>query len=81
MLAGSSEGFFRAGHQQRRQAGLGPAADNAFSNWKDYNLMIRVGGWRTRRDLPGKGSDGLPNVVNFGEGLRSRTTAGKPIQH
>jgi type 1 glutamine amidotransferase len=26
------------------------AADNAFPNWKEYNLMIGVGGWRGRND-------------------------------
>ena len=25
------------------------AADNAFPNWREYNLMIGVGGWRGRR--------------------------------
>jgi type 1 glutamine amidotransferase len=29
------------------------AADNAFSNWKEYNLMIGVGGWRGRNEKSG----------------------------
>jgi len=29
------------------------AADNAFANWKEYNLMIGVGGWRGRNDKSG----------------------------
>jgi len=29
------------------------AADNAFPNWKEYNLMIGVGGWRGRNDKSG----------------------------
>jgi type 1 glutamine amidotransferase len=29
------------------------AADNAFPNWKDYNLMIGVGGWRGRNEKAG----------------------------
>lgn len=29
------------------------AADNAFANWKDYNLMIGVGGWRGRNEKSG----------------------------
>jgi type 1 glutamine amidotransferase len=29
------------------------AADNAFPNWKEYNLMIGVGGWRRRSEKSG----------------------------
>ncbi|HLH17008.1 MAG TPA: ThuA domain-containing protein [Bryobacteraceae bacterium] len=29
------------------------AADNAFPNWKEYNLMIGVGGWRGRNEKSG----------------------------
>jgi type 1 glutamine amidotransferase len=29
------------------------AADNAFANWKAYNLMIGVGGWRARNENAG----------------------------
>lgn len=29
------------------------AADNAFPNWKEYNLMIGVGGWRSRNEKAG----------------------------
>ncbi|MFN3242210.1 MAG: ThuA domain-containing protein [Planctomycetota bacterium] len=29
------------------------AADNAFPNWKDYNLMIGVGGWGRRNEKSG----------------------------
>ena len=29
------------------------AADNAFANWKEYNLMIGVGGWRGRNEKSG----------------------------
>jgi uncharacterized protein len=29
------------------------AADNAFPNWKEYNLMIGVGGWRGRNEKAG----------------------------
>jgi len=29
------------------------AADNAFANWKAYNLMIGVGGWRGRNEKSG----------------------------
>jgi type 1 glutamine amidotransferase len=29
------------------------AADNAFPNWKEYNLMIGVGGWRGRNETWG----------------------------
>jgi len=29
------------------------AADNAFPNWKEYNLMIGVGGWRGRNENSG----------------------------
>ena len=29
------------------------AADNAFANWKEYNLMIGVGGWRARNEKSG----------------------------
>jgi type 1 glutamine amidotransferase len=29
------------------------AADNAFPNWKEYNLMIGVGGWRGRTEKAG----------------------------
>jgi type 1 glutamine amidotransferase len=29
------------------------AADNAFPNWKEYNLMIGVGGWRGRSEKSG----------------------------
>jgi len=29
------------------------AADNAFANWKEYNLMIGVGGWRGRSEKSG----------------------------
>jgi len=29
------------------------AADNAFPNWPDYNLMIGIGGWRNRNEQSG----------------------------
>ena len=29
------------------------AADNAFPHWKEYNLMIGVGGWRARNEKAG----------------------------
>jgi len=29
------------------------AADNAFPDWKAYNLMTRIGGWRNRNEPSG----------------------------
>ena len=29
------------------------AADNAFPNWREYNLMIGIGGWRERTQMAG----------------------------
>jgi type 1 glutamine amidotransferase len=47
----------KAGFEQYVRNGGGfvsvHAADNAFPNWKEYNLMIGVGGWRGRNEKSG----------------------------
>jgi type 1 glutamine amidotransferase len=47
----------KASFEQYMKAGGGlvtvHAADNAFPNWKEYNLMIGIGGWRGRDEKSG----------------------------
>lgn len=51
------------------------AADNAFPNWKEYNLMIGVGGWGDRSEKDG------PYVRWRNDGFVRDTFAGKAGSH
>jgi uncharacterized protein len=51
------------------------AADNAFPNWKEYNLMIGVGGWRGRNEKSG------PHFYYQDGKLVSDTSPGNAGQH
>jgi len=51
------------------------AADNAFPGWKEYNLMIGVGGWRGRNEAAG------PHFYFQDGKLVADTTPGSAGQH